>query len=243
MHEQDAAEHAKLWPAESCYADQSKQSHSRAAVLTTHLHDMQATSAKHYEEKDARLEYLSWRVWFMKRNHARVKREDARVLAAEKIDLPEDEHVLDTEDASDEDTPLVFDPTASQRDPSSKPPRPTSDKIPQPSKGVKPIATKSDRKTADFTQDEDPATEDISAIFDRRVDGLYIILISLHGLVRGEQMELGKDPDTGGQVSTSSCSPPLHAATHPYLRRVDLLSASMQMVLNSPTLIHNNNNK
>lgn len=29
---------------------------------------------------------------------------------------------------------------------------------------------------------------------------LYIVLISLHGLVRGENMELGKDPDTGGQV-------------------------------------------
>ena len=30
--------------------------------------------------------------------------------------------------------------------------------------------------------------------------GLYIILISMHGLVRGDRMELGKDPDTGGQV-------------------------------------------
>ncbi|GAV72021.1 Glycos_transf_1 domain-containing protein/S6PP domain-containing protein/Glyco_trans_4_4 domain-containing protein [Cephalotus follicularis] len=29
---------------------------------------------------------------------------------------------------------------------------------------------------------------------------LYIILISLHGLVRGENMELGRDSDTGGQV-------------------------------------------
>ncbi|XP_077231573.1 sucrose-phosphate synthase family protein [Tasmannia lanceolata] len=29
---------------------------------------------------------------------------------------------------------------------------------------------------------------------------LYIVLISLHGLVRGENMELGRDSDTGGQV-------------------------------------------
>jgi sucrose-phosphate synthase len=36
--------------------------------------------------------------------------------------------------------------------------------------------------------------------FEGRVDGLYLILISLHGLVRGERMELGRDPDTGGQV-------------------------------------------
>lgn len=170
--------------------------------MIIYLHNMQATSAKHYEEKDARLEYLSWRVWFMKRNHARVKREDAKVLAAEKVDLPEDGPVLDTEDASDDDTPLIYDPSASQSDPSSRPPRPTSDKVPQPSKGVKPVATKSDRRTADFTQDEDSSLQDVSAIFDRRVDGLYIILISLHGLVRGQQMELGKDPDTGGQVGT-----------------------------------------
>uniref|UniRef100_A0A0E0CGT8 sucrose-phosphate synthase n=1 Tax=Oryza meridionalis TaxID=40149 RepID=A0A0E0CGT8_9ORYZ len=32
------------------------------------------------------------------------------------------------------------------------------------------------------------------------IDKLYIVLISLHGLVRGENMELGRDSDTGGQV-------------------------------------------
>jgi sucrose-phosphate synthase len=29
---------------------------------------------------------------------------------------------------------------------------------------------------------------------------LYIVLISIHGLIRGENMELGRDSDTGGQV-------------------------------------------
>lgn len=33
-----------------------------------------------------------------------------------------------------------------------------------------------------------------------RVDRLYVVLSSVHGLVRGENMELGKDADTGGQV-------------------------------------------
>ena len=37
--------------------------------------------------------------------------------------------------------------------------------------------------------------------------GLYIILISMHGLVRGESMELGKDPDTGGQVCLAAARP------------------------------------
>lgn len=39
---------------------------------------------------------------------------------------------------------------------------------------------------------------------------LLIILCfhSLHGLVRGENMELGCDSDTGGQVKLTNCSPP-----------------------------------
>lgn len=30
--------------------------------------------------------------------------------------------------------------------------------------------------------------------------GLYICMLSVHGLLRGEEMELGRDPDTGGQI-------------------------------------------
>src|SRR6056297_2982096 len=33
-----------------------------------------------------------------------------------------------------------------------------------------------------------------------REDGLYIVLLSIHGLIRGYDMELGRDPDTGGQI-------------------------------------------
>ncbi|BDU71476.1 HAD-IIB family hydrolase [Mesoterricola silvestris] len=33
-----------------------------------------------------------------------------------------------------------------------------------------------------------------------RENGIYILLISVHGLIRGEAPELGRDPDTGGQV-------------------------------------------
>ncbi|MFW5990100.1 MAG: HAD-IIB family hydrolase, partial [Campylobacterales bacterium] len=32
------------------------------------------------------------------------------------------------------------------------------------------------------------------------MDKLYIVLISVHGLIRGEELELGRDADTGGQV-------------------------------------------
>lgn len=33
-----------------------------------------------------------------------------------------------------------------------------------------------------------------------KVSKLYVVLISLHGLVRGQHMELGRDPDTGDWV-------------------------------------------
>ena len=30
--------------------------------------------------------------------------------------------------------------------------------------------------------------------------GLYIVLLSIHGLIRGKNLELGRDADTGGQT-------------------------------------------
>jgi len=39
-----------------------------------------------------------------------------------------------------------------------------------------------------------------ATLFAGRVDKLYLVLVSMHGLIRGENMELGKDADTGGQV-------------------------------------------
>ncbi len=47
----------------------------------------------------------------------------------------------------------------------------------------------------DPISDLEPAT-----IAEPKTDGLKIMMISLHGLVRGNDMELGRDADTGGQV-------------------------------------------
>ncbi len=52
---------------------------------------------------------------------------------------------------------------------------------------------------------------------------LYIVLISVHGLVRGDRLELGCDADTGGQ--TLYVVELLRAlARHPQVKRVDLLT-------------------
>ena len=38
----------------------------------------------------------------------------------------------------------------------------------------------------------------MSALHDQK---LYILMISVHGLIRGHEMELGRDADTGGQIT------------------------------------------
>lgn len=75
---------------------------------------------------------------------------------------------------------------------------------------------------------------------------LYIILISLHGLVRGEDMELGRDSDTGGQVKyVVELARAL--AQMPQVYRVDLLtrqicSPEVNWIYGEPTemLTHKN---
>jgi sucrose-phosphate synthase len=54
-------------------------------------------------------------------------------------------------------------------------------------------------------------------------DGYYIVLISVHGLIRGHDLELGRDADTGGQ--TLYVLELMRAlAKHPDVARVDLLT-------------------
>ncbi|XP_028090807.1 probable sucrose-phosphate synthase 4 isoform X3 [Camellia sinensis] len=65
-----------------------------------------------------------------------------------------------------------------------------------------------EREKGDINQTESPSSDKIPRITsdmqiwsdDHKSGRLYIVLISLHGLVRGENMELGRDSDTGGQV-------------------------------------------
>ncbi|GMP79017.1 hypothetical protein CsSME_00034727 [Camellia sinensis var. sinensis] len=65
-----------------------------------------------------------------------------------------------------------------------------------------------EREKSDINQTESPSSDKIPRINsdmqiwsdDHKSGRLYIVLISLHGLVRGENMELGRDSDTGGQV-------------------------------------------
>lgn len=53
--------------------------------------------------------------------------------------------------------------------------------------------------------------------------GLYLVSISVHGLIRGQSLELGRDSDTGGQI-TYVLELARALAEHPDVERVDLLT-------------------
>ncbi|RMZ52913.1 hypothetical protein APUTEX25_001032, partial [Auxenochlorella protothecoides] len=146
-----------------------------------------ASVTKHGNDKDARLQYLSWRIWFMKKKHATVVRSRPQ------------ETGWQAEGGSGADLkvkvgrrPGVHFDTAFEE----------FHAAPSPLQSGTP-----------------PFGPDSGGVYDK----LYIILISLHGLVRGEHMELGRDSDTGGQVKyvvelTKAM------ALHPAVHRVELLT-------------------
>ncbi|WP_448526049.1 HAD-IIB family hydrolase [Parathermosynechococcus lividus] len=53
--------------------------------------------------------------------------------------------------------------------------------------------------------------------------GLYIVLISIHGLIRGDRLELGRDADTGGQTRYV-VELARQLAAHPRVAQVDLVT-------------------
>ena len=57
----------------------------------------------------------------------------------------------------------------------------------------------------------------------KQQDRLYILMVSIHGLVRGTDLELGRDADTGGQV-TYVVELARALARHPEVGQVDLLT-------------------
>jgi len=57
--------------------------------------------------------------------------------------------------------------------------------------------------------------------------GIYILLLSIHGLIRGQAPELGRDPDTGGQV-VYVLELARALAKHPGVAQVDLLTRQVK---------------
>jgi sucrose-phosphate synthase len=158
------------------------------------------------EEKDARLEYLSWRVWHMKtRRRAHVVEEEDFTTSV----------VDDVEETSEDDEILAPEQQHAQR-------VERNDKFVQAARigGIRMAKEMRERNEAV----EMVIGRDVNeATWENREHDLYVVLISAHGLVRGFDMELGKDPDTGGQVKYV-VEMAKAMAEHPAVGRVDLVT-------------------
>jgi len=164
-------------------------------------------------ERDARLQYLSWRVWGMKRKHALVSESlaaEAETEDTEGSDVSPSDHAAHAE-ADDLFTTV---PTAL---PTLNLPKRTIS-VESPSEA----SEEHNLLSPELPSSPQHGTEQLQLTADR-VPKLYCVLISMHGLVRGDRMELGKDPDTGGQVKYA-VELAKSLSRHPAVHRVDLLT-------------------
>ncbi|WIA29535.1 hypothetical protein OEZ86_012033 [Tetradesmus obliquus] len=186
---------------------------------------LKVSHASGVHEKDARLQYLSWRVWGIKRKHAMVAQQ--RVLeAATEVEDSELSEVRSEEAGGpgpvpEEDIAKIF---------SAAPQLPRLAVKTAAAPGATADSISEDTEERELFSPETPASPtggygavEQLVVSGDRVPKLYCVLISMHGLVRGEHMELGKDPDTGGQVKyVVELAKAL--SRHPAVHRVDLLT-------------------
>ncbi|CAN6459611.1 unnamed protein product [Victoria cruziana] len=135
---------------------------------------VRAAATRSPQERNTRLENMCWRIWNLARKKKQIENEEAHRTARRRLERERGrrEAIADmSEDLSEGEKGDVVSDISSHGDvKKSRLPRISSTDI---------IET--------WT----------SQLSDKK---LYIVLISIHGLIRGENMELGRDSDTGGQV-------------------------------------------
>ncbi|XP_031376793.1 probable sucrose-phosphate synthase 1 isoform X2 [Punica granatum] len=135
---------------------------------------IRAAATRSPQERNTRLENLCWRIWNLARKKKQLEGEESRRSAQRQR-----EHEKGRREA-------------------------TADMSEDTSEGEKgdmflDVSTHSSSTDARMHRNSSMGiVEDWSSQY--KEHKLYIVLISLHGLIRGENMELGRDSDTGGQV-------------------------------------------
>ena len=178
-----------------------------------------STKSPYGGEKDTRLEYLSWRIWHLKRRQAEV-------CVSSDCD-GDDDDALDSSDEEDcqEDQNPPMEANKDMAGPLLVPSNPLTikTKIEKQHSGINPADI--DVMVEEFIRSpgHDNETPKYANSSENKLDRLYVVMISLHGLVRGENMELGRDSDTGGQVKYV-VELAKAMSLHPAVYRVDLLT-------------------
>ncbi|KAJ0724321.1 putative sucrose-phosphate synthase [Helianthus annuus] len=158
---------------------------------------VKAQATRSPQERNTRLENMCWRIWNLARQKKQLESEEAQRMTKRRLERERGhrEAVADmSEDLSEgEKGDIVSDVSAHGDNHKSRLSRISS----------------TDAMEAWANQ--------------QKGKKLYLVLISLHGLIRGENMELGRDSDTGGQVKyVVELARAL--ASMPGVYRVDLLT-------------------
>ncbi|GER42607.1 sucrose-phosphate synthase family protein [Striga asiatica] len=137
---------------------------------------LQASSIRNSEERNTRLENMCWRIWTLARKKKQIEGEEAQRRT---------KRHLEREKARREATADM------------------SEDLSEGEKGdtVSDLSAHGDTGSARGRMPRVSSIDMMANLASPHADKkLYIVLISLHGLIRGENMELGRDSDTGGQV-------------------------------------------
>ncbi|XP_072969532.1 probable sucrose-phosphate synthase 4 [Typha angustifolia] len=142
----------------------------------TDLHKtwVRAAAMRSPQERNTRLENMCWRIWNLARKKKQIEGEEALRVSKRRL-----ERERGRRDA-------------------------TADMSEDLSEGEKGDNTGDLSAHGDSTRGRMLRISSVDAIeawaSQHKDKKLYIVLISIHGLIRGENMELGRDSDTGGQV-------------------------------------------
>eukprot|EP00250_Pteridium_aquilinum_P016325 c23050_g1_i2 orf=218-3400(+) len=131
---------------------------------------MKSIAMRSAQTRNNRMENLCWRIWHLTRKKKQIAWEDAQRLARRHYEREQGHKAASKELSELSD--------GEKSDISSK------------TKTGTPNLSRNYSNFEMFVQQQQP----------QKKRSLYIVLISIHGLVRGYNMELGRDSDTGGQV-------------------------------------------
>ncbi|XP_061991482.1 probable sucrose-phosphate synthase 1 [Rosa rugosa] len=136
---------------------------------------VRAAATRSPQERNTRLENLCWRIWNLARQKKQLEEKEAQRMTKRRLERERGRREA------------------------------TADMSEDLSEGEKGDVVASDVSAhGDSVRGRLPRINSVDAmetfISQQKGKKLYIVLISLHGLIRGENMELGRDSDTGGQV-------------------------------------------
>ncbi|AQK98683.1 sucrose-phosphate synthase [Zea mays] len=132
---------------------------------------IKVVATRNARERSTRLENMCWRIWHLARKKKQLELEGIQRISARRKEQEQVRREA-TEDLAEDLSEGEKGDTIGELAP------------------VETTKKKFQRNFSDLTVWSD----------DNKEKKLYIVLISVHGLVRGENMELGRDSDTGGQV-------------------------------------------